>query len=457
MALIVSFSSVNARAITADGYGKTNKLSQEDALGSLARMIFVQIESDSTVYQSDNGENYFNSTTHSSSDLPMIGVEFRCGESSVGIKCSANMVTERALPLYQQKLKELRIDINDQLGNLQSIPTERHYDYLSDLLASYEQYDKYYTVITFISGKVENLQVPSLSKQEVKNKLIALQARVQSLNLAAKLLTKNIKQKNIFVRPATTLDSREITPFSSSLLNNIKEQFNTVSDPKLAEYYFSGTYQIHLKGVQVSYSLVDKSGQSVKTNVVELAPESYQNFRVKPIYTDFDSLLHKGYAVSSDFKVELNTNIGSRQLLFNGGDTVEILVKVNRAGYFYLVGHSKNSELEHSYLIDVNEGAGNRKFVQYTNADNVNKWVSLGEFEAVAPFGIESLQVIAGEDDLVDRVPSYQFDPESEYYVVSKDIKQGVVKTRALKKKKTKSTNKSIKTAEAVLMFTTQQ
>ena len=128
-------------------------------------------------------------------------------------------------------------------------------------------------------------------------------------------------------------------------------------------------------------------------------------------------------------------------------------VKLNKPGYFYIVGHTFAGEEPFSYLLELAEEAGvPRCFVQFVNADDVNRWISLGEFEIYPPLGLEHLQVIASKEDLVERLPKYRFDGESEFYLVGKDPKDGLVKTRAAKRpKKKKPQNYS---AEAVLTYT---
>lgn len=460
MALLLSITSANAKLITGEGYGESLQLAREEALSSLASSIFVQIESNSEVYQNDKGESYFNSTTHSSTDLPMIGVEFDCYEALKQQFCAAQMETDKSIPNYHQKIQTLQQSINKQLSNLTKLPIEQHYDHLAELLTLYEQYEKYLTVVTFMSGENNINNPPAITKQELKSKLVSLEKRVNSLQLAAQLLSREVNQKGIYVRPVTLENSREITPFANALLSQLQKNINTVSTPNQADYFFTGSYQIHKQGIQVTYSLTDKNGKILKTSLIELLPSSYKHYRTEPAALDFDQLLHKGYAVSSDFRVQLNTNKGSRQLLFNGGETVELLVKLNRPGYFYIVGHSKNEIEELSYLLDINEVQGNRRFITYVNADDANKWISLGEFEASEPYGVESIQVIASDNDLINTLPGYEYDPTSEYYVLSRDVKQGVAKTRStrgLKKVKKKSSNKVAETAEAVLMFTTQK
>jgi len=132
---------------------------------------------------------------------------------------------------------------------------------------------------------------------------------------------------------------------------------------------------------------------------------------------------------------------------------MEVFIKLNKQGYFYIVGYTHNSEGEFSYLLDLNDTKGKRRFIFFVNADEMNKWISLGKFKISAPFGIESLQVIASDKDLLSNLPKYKFDTKMEYYIISRDNKNAVVQTRALKRPRKK--NKKQKFAEAVLMFTT--
>ena len=102
-------------------------------------------------------------------------------------------------------------------------------------------------------------------------------------------------------------------------------------------------------------------------------------------------------------------------------------------------------------MIELNEAHGARKFVQHVNADDANKWIALGEFEASPPLGPESLQLIASTQDIVSRIPKAQYDHRSELWLIQGNPSSVVQKTRALKPKKSKQTL----TAEDTLTFTT--
>ena len=77
-----------------------------------------------------------------------------------------------------------------------------------------------------------------------------------------------------------------------------------------------------------------------------------------------------------------------------------------------------------------------RRFVQFVNANDINCCISLGEFEIYPPLGLEHLQVIASKEDLEWSLPKCRFNEESEFYLVGKDPKDGLVKTRAAKRPK---------------------
>ena len=79
------------------------------------------------------------------------------------------------------------------------------------------------------------------------------------------------------------------------------------------------------------------------------------------------------------------------------------------------------------------EARAPRRFVQFVNSNDINCWISLGEFEIYPPLGLEHLQVIASKEDLVWRLAKYRFDEKLEFYLAGKDPKDGLVKTQVAK------------------------
>ncbi|MCD8552531.1 hypothetical protein [Seleniivibrio sp.] len=93
--------------------------------------------------------------------------------------------------------------------------------------------------------------------------------------------------------------------------------------------------------------------------------------------------------------------------------------------------------------------------MRFINADDANKWVSLGEFTVTKPFGVESIQIVASSKDPMSLIPYSRKDPETGLYVVNTDPAKAVSTMRALINTGIKKEQENI--AEAVLTFTTAQ
>jgi hypothetical protein len=447
---------VQATILTGEGYGKNMEAARNEALATLASSIFVQIDSSSQSYQDSKGEESFNISSRSSTSLPLFGLAFDCYAKGDQFFCIASMDSTRALPLYLQKINELRANLDERMARVDGLPKAQRYSQLQQVAVDYEQFSKYRTVVLYLSEYKTAIPAPGFSQLLVQERMASLETEVASLELAAKLLAREIDTKSLYINPPALIGSHEITPFATALRQALLLELDSTSNPVDADYHYNGQYQLHDKGMRLSYSLSDRQGNTKKAHVIELTPASYRQFRTTALAPDFDALLHKGYAVANDFKAQLNTNKGSSQLQFKRGEIAQLLVKLNKAGYFFIVGHSKSTGLEISYLLDLNEANNNRRFVYYVNSDDVNKWVSIGEFEASPPFGIESIQLIASEKDLINNLPDYHYDSSSGYYVVAENIEKGVDltrKTRGLKKKKNTLV---AETTETVLLFTTE-
>ena len=232
--------------------------------------------------------------------------------------------------------------------------------------------------------------------------------------------------------------------------DNVERQLKTKQDVLEGEYQLKGSYEIINDGVSVTYRVIDPRGATAATRIAKLSLEAVKNIEYQPASLDFDKLLHEGYVVSNDFKAQLNTNHGKDGLVFTAGEMVELFAKMNNPGYFYLVSHNTTDAM--SYVLELNEAQGKRAFLRYVNADEVNRWLSLGEFEVSAPYGVENLQMVASSKDLIDHLPNVKYDPKLELYVVSAaSTSDAVAKTRGLKPKRTEG----VKSSEATLTFTT--
>lgn len=441
----------HAATVQMQARAATEAQAKREALAALADSIFLTVKSETFSYLEGDGASRQSVTINASSDIPLIGVETKCDALKDEFVCQASLDSAKSLPIYQQRLNELSLEITTLDNRITQSGGHERYLLLTQALTQIEQFEKYRTVAAMLGGV--NLPSAVRNRTDTEAQLRELENVVPSIELAAKLLSKNIHAEALFIQPAMAHGSHEVTAFGRLLRDRLAQNLPTVASPDLAQTFFKGEYELLDNQLHLIYRLLDASGNTLETRVATLAPSAYKNIAVKPGTQSFDQLLHDGLAVSGEFKAQLTTNHGAENILFNEQDEVELLVKLNRPGYFYLVGHVTKKRENYSYLLELSAASSDRRFVRYVNADDLNKWLSIGKFETSAPFGVESIQLIASSDDLLNRLPKHALDAQTELNVVARNAEQGVAATRALKPKRSESDSQY--QTEAVLMFTT--
>lgn len=443
--------SAAALSLNGEGYGATRDEARKQALASLSEALQVEVKSETDILKSTESGTQASNRVHTLSELPLLGVEFTFHNKANEKYCISYLDTAKASTLYKEKLSLLKKEFSNMRQQLSQTKRTEQYALLSDMLSKHDQFEKYLLVARFIGLK--NTPSLGMSASNIKGQMLTIESAVPSLALAAKLLTRDLPGERVYVYPAMPRDSQEATELSRVFRDKVASNMKTFSKRERALYVMKGYYDVHKDGISVTYRLIDDFGETHATRVVKLSKAAYKNIAYKPKSVDFSKLLHEGYVVSNKFHAEINTNRGKTDLLFTDGEEVKIFVRMNNPGYFYIVAH--NTTNNSSYLMELNESEGRRKFVQYVNADQANRWISLGAFEVGAPYGVENLQLIASNMDVVDQLPSNKYEKETELYMLNDNVvEKAVIKTRGLKKK---STKKKTLTSEATLTLTTMK
>lgn len=441
----------NAATLNAEARASTKEQAQRQALADLADSIFVNVQSESSSLVEGSGKRKDELRIKSSSDIPLIGVEIKCDEMGREVVCRASLDGGKSLALYAQKIKEQINEINGLNLRIAKVSGNDRYLLLMQVLTVIEQYDKYCAVAQLLGETL--FTAPIRTRSDTEAQLRELEKTAPSIELAAQVLAKGLKAESVYIYPAVPHGSHEVTPFGRVMRDRLAQRIASVESPDKAQTFFKGEYEILDNSIHLIYRLLDNSGNTLETRVATLAPAAYKGLQFKPTTLDFDRLLHEGIAVGNDFRTQLTTNRGGEGVLFNEKEEVELLVKLNRPGYFYAVGHVAKKGENYSYLLELSEVDTDRRFVRYVNADDVNKWLSIGKFEATAPFGVESIQLMSSSDDPINRLPLHPQDKKTALYVTASNTQQGIIKTRALKPKRSESDKQY--QGEAVLMFTT--
>lgn len=444
---------IMAETLSGVGFAQTNVQAKKEALSDLSQVIKSEVRSnfESSLKVNKNKVNESSvSNIKISSNLPILGAEFSYIDRPLEVEAHVTLTPAKVKKLYVKKLKNLNIEIESLLSELKKVKTSSlKLQLYEDMFSLLNEYDRYESVAVILGAT--DLKRPTITKAKVKVELAKLNSNIDSISMACGILAKKFKEDKIFVYPPMLQNTTTASEFGSVFLQELKPKIKTVRNLKNASYILVGEYTPTKKGLVLNYELLDTKTNSVKkSKTINLNPHAYKGLKIKSKHMDFDILLNSGIVLTSKLKVQLNSNKGSQNLLFREGDDVELFVKLNKMGYFYIVGYTQTASAKFSYLLELQDGDGSNRFVKFVNADDASRWISLGEFSVEAPFGVESIQVIASNKK-ISSLPHAVYDEESGYYVISKNIKKALIQTRGLKKKHSGKAQFS----EDVMSFTT--
>ncbi|GAA3937906.1 hypothetical protein [Litoribacillus peritrichatus] len=465
LSLLVCFFSVlpclaSAEIYSAKAMAHGQEQAKEQVLVELASALFVHIESESVSVSDSRKGVSATSTTKMSTNLPILGAQVNCFPKQTEVMCHGVLDSSHSAPLYVQLLTQLKREIENTQSLLGTLDQATRVETLNELLNKVHYWSQLHKVLGLLDAQAAQSLFLAVEKAHLQSLLLKHQQKATSLSFAAKQLLKGVIDKaknkgvkhNVYLAPATPVNSREITQFSNQLKLHMQAAMAGLSTSYAnADHFLRGEYLVHSSGMTVSYVLTNRMGDIISTEVAELIPAVYEGMSYQPQTVNFDQLLHSGYVVSSDFQVSIQTNKGLRDLSFVEGEVVELFVKLNQPGYFYIVGHTKNALGEKSYLLELQDAPDNNKFIQYVNLDDANRWVSMGEFQVEPPYGLEGLQVLAYKNKPLQLIPGHYWD--GRYWVVANDLATGVATTRGLVKKRKKEDGLS--SVESVITFHT--
>jgi hypothetical protein len=443
-------SSLFAVQFSGMGVGKTKSEAKKEALADLSFSMKSEVKSSFKSVIKASGEKVAKKMLKVSSQLPILGSECSAFQTKQGYQSVCELKSEAVLSSYMAMMKELNVKMKNITKSIEQQSRKELYRSYVKLLALSENYERYYSVYILLGGtsKVRPFIDVHASQLEISK----LSEHFSSLKDALLFLTKDLRSNNIFIFPPKAEASNEITPFAKIVKKHLLHSLDSTVNISQAQAYLKGEYILNKRGMSLSINVLNTDNKVLFSNVVHLDKEAYEAYEIEPKNIDFDTLLHQGLISKSKMKARLKTSIGDEDLLFVSGDSVELFVKLNNPGYFYIVGHVEQKSKKFSYLVDMSEVEGETKFIQYVDGEDANKWMLLGAFDVEAPFGVESMQLIASNKK-IKQLPQHYFDKKSGYNVLGKDPSQVAITTRGLKKKM----SKKAEVTEAVLMFSSME
>lgn len=473
--------------LTASGCGKTKNEAREDALSSLASMVYAHIEStvQSTVLESEKKGKTIENETHFSSaitvrtDVPLFGVTFskekKVRDDFYEVTAFLNSTTVN--PLYKAELDKVSQKLEASFSSLEDSVTR------TNAATWYEEYERLVCVATLL--KINDIPTLSMNQRDFTAQLQKHAGTATSIKSAAATIVSNITQNKIYVYPVKYHGTDGVSPFAYELQQYIASALgNSLCDSeKQASYFLSGTCFEGKKTedgqcIDVLYKLVSKNSSVITTSpIVSILPVALEGKPYIPKCYDFQNeLAESDIQAENTLFADICINGRKDALTFSDGNEVFIDVKVSEPCYIYIVGYvfsDDESSEPFAYLYPFDETKnGKEKFVKKIQPGEDNHWICINPcdygsttpipIEIISPYGAEILHMFAAtEHDLqsfLNRIPDYY--ETSEYYVVGKDPSDALSTTRGLntKKKATKAVSTiPVQSYETQITFTSHK
>ena len=300
---------------------------------------------------------------------------------------------------------------------------------------------------------------PILSHTEVINRVEKLVSEsLTSVDGIARAvmfqLSKQIKQPEgkVLLAPFTYQDTQMGSRFSRQLLAALETQLGQLVKGKTvnqayrsrggfsprssrvmrdfakdagATLLLSGTYWENGDQITLRATLRDMETGEIKAGAVVQFDRGMQPLNFKPQNYKQALIEQNAFAegefVSGGLQVEVWTNKGRDHLLYTEGETMKVVVRVNRGAYIrllYILADGRRTLLYNSHYIDQSK---------------VNRVVEIpGEFECAPPFGAEFL-VVAARTEKFPPIQTYESD--GYHFLSAKDAGQAARDFRGMKKK----------------------
>jgi len=309
--------------------------------------------------------------------------------------------------------------INDNL--IFSETTEENYSTRISQLANYQ----------LLKPIADILNIPTLSVADNDYLLAQKFAASNSPNITIDEFTKNVKKRypeqTFYLKPIINHDSYEITPFAATLRKSLQNKLPTNSHlkanitihseilnsndnkTKLIFYFINNNHKI----LDISYHWINTNQLTKKRNTPLLSNDAI--FPKKEFEGNF--------SFNSDLLLGEQNNNAELKI----GNSASLKVKLDKAGFYFIAVHVLNQKEQYSYLLPLSEE--DVPFIQSVSNKNTQKFLHLGSFTITPPAGVEILQLIASNVNLLKFLPNYELNKTQKKHIIlgsENNIKRGI-------------------------------
>ena len=402
-------------------------------------------------------------------EFPLVGVEMAKAGAPSGRPSYEARLTDASLPAYEHEAEQLaerlrKVDPARLSGEAGFAECFAWLDQHRRLAAVLRLYSKAPPEIALDEGALERAaagKLPALSGPGDAAKAVG--AALQRAGVSRVRVVAPVRAEN-----------SEVTGLSGEIADDLRRTLGARASDRGAARVLDGTYRDFDRKTLLKLFLLDVSFNTERGFVFLLPAAATRGVRAPDSAKRLADALNRGLVrvdmsgadaaqAAGAMGVDVQTERGRRGLYYRPGDRDQLQVKLDRPGYYYIVGHVEKSGTRMSYLMEIGDPARGNRFVRQVDAKSANQWQAVGEFSVEPPVGLEAVQVFATSENPERALPPAKFDPSRKLYLIGTNPGESVERTRGLvlvdmsgaQGATAPGTRRSV--GEAVLYFTTLQ
>jgi hypothetical protein len=372
-------------------------------------------------------------------ELPLIGVESVSAAGPGGRRRYEARLTDASLAEYGRAAADLAQRLRKR-GPAPASPDERQF---AEVFAQLDQERRIAAVLRLFSRPVPETSVDESALERLAAKSLSPVSDSKEVAKRVKAALERDRIAGVRVVAPVRAENSEITGLSGRIADDLRRELGPLASDRVARYSLDGTYRAIGGKILLKLYLLD-AGFGTARGFAFVLPEEKEG-RAPSSASGFAQTLSRGLVRvdlpdagaapatgGAAMSVDVQTDRGRRGLYYRPGDRDRLLVKLDRPGYYYVVGHVEKANARLSYLMEIGEQATGSRFVRRVGPEEVGQWQPIGQFTVEPPIGLEAVQVFATSENPERALPAARFDPARKLYVIGTDPGEAVKRSRGL-------------------------
>ena len=358
-------------------------------------------------------------------EFPLIGIEMASADAGGGRLRYEARLTDASLAAYEREAARLaerlrKPDPTRVVEGLASLDQQRR---VAAVLKAFSS--KAPAEVALDEAALGRLAAKSLAPTDPKDTAKAVKSALDRAKLSVSRVIAPVRS-----------GSSQVTALSGAIADELRAALSPRADR--AGYTLDGTYEASDGKILLKLFLLDASFNTERGFVFVLKDASDRP--AAPAARGLAQALSRGLvrvdlpegSSAGAMGVDVRTEKGRRGLYYRPGDRDQLFVKLDRPGYYYVVGHVEKESTRLSYLMEIGAPSGGSRFVRRVDAGAANQWQAVGEFTVEPPLGLEAVQVFATSEPPERALPPARLDPSRNLYLIGTDPSEAVKRTRGL-------------------------